>query len=227
MDFDVVPLSGQEERRAWLANELVVAGWAGRDAEAIEHHIRELEAIGVKRPRATPLFYRVSASLLTTSSRVQAAGGDSSGEAEAVLVHLEDGLYVGIGSDHTDRKVEAYGVTVSKQMCAKPVGPKLWRYEDVAAHWDQLEMVSYATVNGERRLYQKGTLAGLRDPQDLLSRYRATGGAFGVGAAMFCGTLAIQGEIQYAPTLELELSDPVLGRTLRHTYHVDVLTIAD
>ena len=35
---------------------LVIAGWAGRDMAAIEHHIEELAAIGVPRPSAVPLF---------------------------------------------------------------------------------------------------------------------------------------------------------------------------
>jgi hypothetical protein len=103
---------------------LVIAGWAGRDADAIEHHIQELEAIGVRRPRAVPLFYRLSASLLTTAPHIEVTGSDSSGEAEAVLIRCEDTLWVGIGSDHTDRKVETYGVTVSKQICGKPIGPQ-------------------------------------------------------------------------------------------------------
>jgi Protein of unknown function (DUF2848) len=35
--------------------ELVVAGWTGRDVVALEKHVRELEAIGVKRPKTTPI----------------------------------------------------------------------------------------------------------------------------------------------------------------------------
>jgi len=36
-------------------HSLVVAGWTGRDVAAVEKHIRELEAIGVKRPKSTPM----------------------------------------------------------------------------------------------------------------------------------------------------------------------------
>src|ERR1700761_9603614 len=96
-------------------NDLVVAGWTGRDSSAVEHHIAELEAIGVARPRTVPCFYRVGANLLTTAATFDVTGSDASGEAEFVLLSLPQGLYVGLGSDHTDRKVEAYGVTVSKQ----------------------------------------------------------------------------------------------------------------
>ncbi len=40
-------------------HDLVIAGWTGRDAATVEHHIAELEAIGVARPRTVPCFYRV------------------------------------------------------------------------------------------------------------------------------------------------------------------------
>ncbi|MEA2258178.1 MAG: hypothetical protein QOJ51_1003, partial [Acidobacteriaceae bacterium] len=32
-------------------DDLVVAGWTGRDIPTVEHHIAELQAIGVARPR--------------------------------------------------------------------------------------------------------------------------------------------------------------------------------
>src|SRR5215472_19067686 len=131
MDFQVSGVA----RRIEIA-QLVIAGWTGRDSASVEKHIAELEAIGVKRPRAVPIFYRVSAGLLTTGRDVDVVGGHSSGEVEFVLVSAPDGLYVGVGSDHTDRKVEAYGVTVSKQMCPKPVGRELWRFAELESHWD-------------------------------------------------------------------------------------------
>ena len=42
------------------ARRLVIAGWTGRDAAAIAHHIEELAALGVPAPSAVPLFYRVA-----------------------------------------------------------------------------------------------------------------------------------------------------------------------
>ena len=94
--------------------ELVIAGWTGRDVVALEKHIRELEAIGVKRPKTTPIFYRVAAALLTSDNAIEVLGDQSSGEAECVVYSLDDGLFVGVGSDHTDRKAEAVGVSLSK-----------------------------------------------------------------------------------------------------------------
>lgn len=203
---------------------LVVAGWTGRDVAALETHIRELEAIGVPRPKTTPIFYRVSASLLTTADRIEALGDASSGEVECVVYALADGLWLGLGSDHTDRKAETVGISLSKQMCAKPVGPRLWRYDDVAAHWDRLVLRSFAHVRGERRLYQEGPVAGLRSPPELIGLYTKAGG-LPPGYAMFCGTLAVHGGIVPADAFEMELEDPMLGRIIRHRYAIEMLPV--
>src|SRR5258708_8799050 len=83
---------------------LIVAGWTGRDKAAVEHHIAELAAIGVKRPRIVPCFYRVGANLLTTTGAVEVVGEDSSGEVEFVLVSPPHALYSGLRPHHPHRK---------------------------------------------------------------------------------------------------------------------------
>jgi Protein of unknown function (DUF2848) len=207
-----------------FVSHLVIAGWAGRDARDVEHHIRELEALGVKRPASVPTFYRITPDLLTTSERIDVVGAHSSGEVEVVLIQTaSDGLLVGIGSDHTDRRVESYDVTVSKQMCAKPVSATLWRYADIAPHWDSLIARSWR-IDGDpdRMLYQEGTLARLLHPEELIERGFGAGG-MPPGSAMFCGTQAVLGNLSASAGYELELHDPVLGRSLRHRYMVEAL----
>jgi Protein of unknown function (DUF2848) len=201
--------------------ELVIAGWTGRDVAALEKHIRELEAIGVKRPKTTPIFYRVAASLLTSDNTIEVLGDQSSGEAECVVYGRDDGLFVGLGSDHTDRKAETVSVSLSKQMCAKPVSREVWRLEDVAAHWDRLILRSNVGTEGRRRLYQEGPVAAMRPPTELFKLY--CGGLLPVGTAMFCGTLAVHGGITPSETFEMELGDPVLGRKITHSYRVKTL----
>lgn len=196
----------------------VIAGWTGRDAAAVEKHIKELEVLGVKRPAATPIFYRVAAARLTTAPSIEVLGGQSSGEVEFVLLQTAGALWVGTGSDHTDREVEAYGVSVSKQMCEKPIAPLFWRFDDVAAHWDRLILRSYAVIGGSRVLYQEGSVAAMRHPEDLLARYAKAGLA--EDTLMFCGTLAVHGGVRPAPRFEFEIEDPVRGRTIQHGYDV-------
>jgi uncharacterized protein DUF2848 len=206
---------------------LIIAGWTGRDKAAVEKHIAELAAIGVKRPRAVPTFYRLGADLLTAAGEIEVVGEDSSGEVEFVLVSAPDALCVGVGSDHTDRKVEAYGVTVSKQMCPKPLGRDLWPLAEVEGHWDRLVLRSHVTRRGSRRLYQEGEVSRMLAPRELLARVSDSPAGLAPGGAMFCGTLTVQGEIRGGERFEIELHDPVKNRSLRHAYAVRELAIAD
>ena len=125
LSFDCETVAGRN-RRGVCIDDLVIAGWTGRDREAMEAHIAELEKLGVARPASMPTYYRVAASLLTTAPAIDVAGQATSGEVEAVLVSLDDGLWVGLGSDHTDREAEAQNVTLSKQFCAKSIAPVLY-----------------------------------------------------------------------------------------------------
>ncbi|WP_088158615.1 DUF2848 domain-containing protein [Achromobacter xylosoxidans] len=204
---------------------LIVAGWAGRDIAAIEHHIEELAAIGVPRPSSVPLYYRIADNQLTQKETVQALGEDSSGEVETFVFAVDGEMYVSIASDHTDRKLETYSVAMSKQVCVKPVATSAWRLADVADYWDELIIRSYIVENGVEVLYQEGPLASLRTPQDLIAGY--TGGAtvLPAGAGMTCGTVGAIGGIRAAADFTMELHDPRRQRSLRHRYHVETLPV--
>jgi hypothetical protein len=203
--------------------ELVVAGWTGRDAAAVEKHIRELEALGVKRPATTPIFYRVAASRLTTADSIEAVGESSGGEVEFVLLQHAGRMWVGTGSDHTDREVEKYGVTVSKQLCDKPIAPRFWAFDEVAPHWDRLMLRAHVVEGGRRVLYQEGPVAAMLDPATLIARMGA--GALPDGTLMFCGTLAAHGGVRATTEFAFEMQDPVLDRKIAHTYRVRTLPI--
>ncbi|MCK1738302.1 DUF2848 domain-containing protein [Bradyrhizobium sp. 138] len=216
--------SARWEARIVTINRCVIAGWTGRDRVALEAHIAELEKIGVSRPGSVPIFYRVSASRLSIAETIEVIGKSSSGEAEFLLLQSGGRLWVGVGSDHTDREAEAIGVTLSKQMCDKPIASEFWAYDDVKEHWDDLILRSYAVNDGNRVLYQEGALSAIRPPEELIALY-AAGGMLSDGTLMFCGTLAVHGEIRSAQGLELELSDPRLRRSIRKTYQVEQLPV--
>jgi hypothetical protein len=218
-------INGQQ-RTARVEN-LVIASWTGRDPAKIEQGIAKLEAIGIPRPRNVPSFYRVGANLLTTDEQLDVTGEDATGEVEFVLVSLEDGLFVGVGSDHTDRIVEAYNVTVSKQMCPKPISRKLWPLEEVKDHWDRLVLRSWLTRNGKRELYQEGPVTTMLQPHDLTSRFLKGDGALPLGMAMYCGTLPVIGAISGGEQFEIQLYDEVRKRSLNHGYKIRSLAYAD
>jgi len=205
-------------------DQAVIAGWTGRDPVARDKHIAELEAIGIARPATTPIYYRCSARRLTTDDVIEVCGGDSSGEVEFVLIGWQGRILVGLGSDHTDRKVESYSVTVSKQMCDKPMSPVLWDLSEVIGHWDQMVLRSWAWFDGQRTLYQEGTLDAMLPVRELIERGFGKSG-FPDGCAMFGGTFAARGGIRPSVRFEYELEDPVLQRKLTHAYDVIVLPV--
>lgn len=213
----------QDNVRAHI-DTLIVAGWTGRDTAALTHHIEELAALGVPRPSSVPVFYRTSVNGLTQTERLEVLGPDSSGEVEPVLFGLDDGVWLGIGSDHTDRKAETMGIALSKQLCGKVVGTTLWPLAEIADHWDRLVIRSYATIDGKRVLYQEGRLASMRTPQDLMSLYDSST-RLKPGTAMFCGTVGAIGGIRPASRFEMELEDPVLSLKMAHAYDVVALPV--
>jgi hypothetical protein len=216
--------NGETDRAEILPEKLIVAGWTGRDEKALHHHIEELAAIGVPRPSSVPVFYRISMVNLTQTERLEVLGPDTSGEAEPVVVAMQDGLWLGVGSDHTDRKAETMGIALSKQLCAKVIGKTLWRLDEVAHHWDQLILRAYVTIDGKRLKYQDGPLSAMRNPSDLMSR--AGGEAkFAAGTIMFCGTLGAIGGIRPAAQFAALLEDPILSRTMSCEYRIDVLPV--
>ena len=201
---------------AFQPAELIIAGWTGRDQAALQKHIKELEEIGVKPPKSTPIFYRVSANLFCHSEEIQVSGPDTSGEVEFVLLNIQNEMRVALGSDHTDRKAETIGVSLSKQLCAKVVSRESWRYDEVKPHWERLVLRSWA----DGGLYQEGPVTAMRSPEDLMGRYPLK-----AGYAMFCGTLAAKGGIRPAARFSMELEDPVLKRKLKHEYRIQVLPV--
>src|SRR5258708_17085138 len=180
---------GGVERVAIEIEELVIAGWTGRDVAALNRHIEELKAIGVAPPSSVPLYYRVSAGLVTQGDTIQVVGDDRSGEVEPVLVGAAERLWVTVGSDHTDRKAESFSVAVAKQVCAKAVGRTAWRFEEVEPHWDRLMLRSFIQDGGKRVLYQEGPLARIPAPRDLIAGVQGNK-RLPDRAAMVCGTFA-------------------------------------
>jgi hypothetical protein len=203
---------------------LVLGGWSARNEASVRAHIAELGHLGVQAPSTVPLFYRVSASLVSQADRLEVLGPDTSGEIEYVILAMDDGLWVTVGSDQTDRKAEAYGVALSKQLCGKVLGQTLWRLEEVRDHWDRLILRAHVVIEGERVLYQEGALALLRPPSDLIQRFTGDG-TIAPGTILMSGTLNAIAGIRPAARFEMELEDPVLARSICHAYDVVALSV--
>ncbi len=220
--------SAVEQTADCAVNRAIIAGWTGRNKEAMEEHIAELEELGVSRPASTPMFYRVSVDRLAITERIEVIGSASSGEAEFFLLNLDGEIWVGAGSDHTDREAEAAGVTLSKQMCEKVLASELWRMADLADHWDELRLSAHAVIDCERVLYQDGSVSTMLAPDDLIGLYareETADGGFRTGDLMMSGTVPAIGGVRAGSRFEFELSDPVLGRSISHGYNVHELPV--
>ncbi len=224
IEFDLIFVSNSGERRERVKiTKAVIGGWTARDQAGLHHHIEELAKIGVPRPAKTPLLYRVGARRLTTDDAIEALGDGSSGEVEWVMLKHNGALWVGAGSDHTDRKVEIHGISIAKQLCDKPIAPTFWPYEEVADHWDRIELISEIVTNGKTELYQRGFVSSLLAPEALLDLYRHDEGEMADGTLLFGGTMAAIGGVRPADRFIFTVRDPVLGREIKHAYDIRVI----
>ncbi|MRX49688.1 DUF2848 domain-containing protein [Paracoccus sp. S-4012] len=204
---------------------LVVAGWTGRDEAAVRHHIDELAELGVAPPSTVPLYYRCAPWLLTQGPRVAVLGTDSSGEAEPLVLIANGRRYLGLGSDHTDRKLEAVSVAASKQICPKPVAAQLWHWEEVAEHIDRIEITSEIFEGGAWVPYQSGTIGAIRPLEGLIAGVGLEALARDGGAAMLCGTFAAQGGVRPAARIRMVMRDPVRDRSISLEYEAEALEV--
>lgn len=194
---------------------LIVAGYTGRDADAVARHIAELAAIGVPVPPAVPAFYELDPALLTTGPVVETDGAATSGEVEPVLIRHGGGCYLGVGSDHTDRELERRDIAAAKAACPKPLSPQVITLT-ASGDWDAITIES--RVDG--RAYQHGTLAALRDPADLLERLEDVLGAIEEDLVVYAGTLPLlDGQFRPGRLWQVSLTTAP-GTRLTHCYEV-------
>lgn len=199
---------------------LVIAGFTGRDVEAVAKHETELRLLGIPGPDTIPAFYEVPPSLLTAKDEIVVTGDFTSGEVEAVLVIIDDAWLLGIGSDHTDRALERAGIQLAKEACSKVIGFECVRI-DRLDDWDGLELRSW--VDGETDPYQEGTMAEILQLPVIMDRAAQARGELQNGDVMFLGTLPVIGaKLRASKSFTGELRIPTLGHTLKVSYGVRI-----
>lgn len=199
-------------------------GSATRKAETAVAHQEEVakEGIRIALDVPAPRIYPIATHSLTTGGEVEAQCSHTSGEVEIVLL-VADQLYVGVGSDHTDRALEKTSIPWSKQATPNVLAPVMWPFEAMRARWDDCVMRSW--VDG--RLYQDVPVAAFLHPDDVLRIVRErVPGMPKRDVLIFCGTIvSLDKALGFGKRWEIEMEDPGAKRRIKHGY--DVVNLFD
>ena len=204
--------------RMFEPEALVVIGYAGRDRAAVQSHIDELAELGVPRPASIPLFMVFPPRLISQDPSISVAGSASSGEAELVVVVEGDETFVTVGSDHTDRALEAVDIVASKGVCPKPVATSGWTAAAVGKSWEDLSLRS--RIDGDV-LYQDGSVVANLPPLELVAAIPWASGPPRCFVA-FTGTVPVMGKIRPSAAFRAELAGPGL-HPLELSYRVEAV----
>jgi hypothetical protein len=203
-------------------DKMVNAGFTGRNQAEVKHHLDELAAKGIEVPDSTPTLYPVIPSALTMETVIEVYGEETSGEIEYVLFIKNDNeIYIGIGSDHTDRTLEELDIPRAKQITPNLISPVVWDLNDVAEHWDDLSMECSVKKDTKTCLYQKGILSLLMSPSELMEFVSKKIEGPLNNIVIFSGTVKMETEdFVFADTFSGLLSDPTLNRSIGFSYSV-------
>jgi hypothetical protein len=129
-------------------------------------------------------------------------------------------IWLGLGSDHTDRQLETTSVAASKQICQKPCAAHLWELGELGDHLDQIKIQSWIWENGDWQLYQDGTLAQVLPLDQLIQA-----ADIAENSAMFCGTFPAIGGVRSAARFKATMTDTNRDRAISFEYAITPLPV--
>ncbi len=212
---------------------------AARDVEGMKASIAETRSKGYAMHPHAGVCFR-SRYLLTNEARIEVQGAQTSGEVEFVALRHGGEIYISVGSDHNDRSLgdmtttmlgKVYDTAKMKQLAPAVVASKAWLYDEVKDHWDDIVLRSYLTVDGKRTMLQEFPLSNLLDLNFYMDKcpwFEEEGSVLfggssslapGVPGHVYQGQETMDG-VYFAPDFHCEMVDPVLDRTLTHSYEV-------
>ena len=202
--------------------KMVNAGFTGKNQEEVRHHLTELAEKGIEVPDSTPTLYPVVTRALSTDSAMEVFGDETSGELEYVLfIKNESEVYVGVGSDHTDRNLEEFHIPRSKQICPNITSKTVWPLDEIKDHWDTLTMRCSVVKDGKTTLYQEGELGLLLNPSELITFVKEKIEGPLDGTVIYSGTFKmLTDEFIFADNFSGELVDNKSNRRIEFSYDV-------
>lgn len=224
MNFKVKLLDKTEKNVEINLEKVLVVGYSGSNVKKIEEHILELkEQLGVPAPKRIPTIFECSLENLTFNKKIKFVGDMTSGEVEFLIIKHDDNIYIGIGSDHTDRKLESVSVLKSKQVCPKPASNILWDYEEIKDIWAQLQVVSYQKVEGKEIMYQSGNLSQILPVEKIIAELEERIGNIN-NSVIFSGTVPLVGKFEYGDKFIGKIVDNINDRELILEYEIEKIS---
>jgi hypothetical protein len=194
-------------------------GFTIRDAVKMQAHPDELAKEGITPPsvETPPILFPISPWARLTGDECVVQTPNTSGEVEIFILDTEDGLYVGVGSDHTDRKLEATDIPWSKQVARisshRSCGDgRMWPITGMST------LDSWVVKDRARTHYQHASVAEFWTPAEMVESVR--GGVPDVRPRVFVsGTVvSLDHELIYGDSWEILRSDRSLaGRSVTAT----------
>lgn len=200
------------------------AGYTGRDQSVVQAHIDELAEQGISGPSEIPTLFSVPTYMVMQETDVEVEHEKTSGEAEWAMLYRGENLppLLTVASDHTDRAVEAFSVTSSKQLSPNLLGTQAWQLDEITEQLDDITLRSKVLVDGNWLLLQEGTVGDLISPLDWLQRLRDLNRLV-PGTLLLGGTLPMRDPTkQFADAWSVELALPT-GESIGVRYSVNRL----
>ncbi|MFC6090099.1 DUF2848 family protein [Saccharothrix lopnurensis] len=182
-------------------------GSATVDPSSALAHQEEVADVGVRIAfdRPAPRVYPMSVNSVTTDDTIGVHSGRTSGEVELVLVVQDGEVYVGVGSDHTDRELERHSIIWAKQYCPSVLGRRVWPLADVEAAWDRLVLES--EVDGEP--YQCSPASVFLPPREIIAALGQRVTELPGSYLVYCGTYtSLDKRIRFGARWTARLRDP-------------------
>lgn len=220
--FDVVNKDGSVLPMGFCFNHACLFGWAGRNKEEVRKHAEELAEHGIRGPKNMPEHFLISPNMITHDPEIVCVGEKTCGEIEFFFFRREGVIYVGVGSEHTDRALEAVDMIKSKAVCHKPMSRQIWKYEDVVDHWDDIQLTAWqVNEEGKKVLYQDSPCGSLLKLEELLKRAEEIYGRKDLDdIIIWSGTIPAVDGLVYGSWFGGEMHDKKLGRKLAFEYSV-------
>jgi hypothetical protein len=218
LSFDLVTKNGIESI-TFEVDKVLLIGLAARDTEATKELLAKKKRDGIVTANNVPCIYYVGTSTLTQEDEITVTGNTSSGETEFAIFKRGEKIYIGMGSDHTDRELNLTKIIKSKQVCEKPISKEVWDYDELKDHWDSIKIKSWQVVDGVEIVDQDGTAEELLTVEDLIRESLRENDTV-EDAVLFSGTIGLVNGLFYGDAYKCLIEDPVLNRKIEFTYKV-------